>query len=371
MIPLLVLLAVQGSGTPPTENAGADRAGTDARCLLEAAEAARAAPVIEPQFDAGSASRIGTAIGAGIVRNSERRRALKTCRTRSDANRPAVRNAAEQPAGSPVGALSHFRDCAECPDMIVLPAGRFSAGPREGEVVSGAPAFARKAVAIARPFAIGAREVTVGEYRSCVEAGACTISPATLMAWQAGSQLPPRPYPSHDAPVRRWDWRDLPVSGVSHDDAMAYAGWLTRRTARAYRLPSSTEWEYAARAGSETRYPWGNAPAGTHATVKGTAPFGMEPLRAGGSEYPVAVFAPNRWGLFDVVGGVGELTADCAAAPDLRMTPADGTPYVAQPCPTAVIRGGVDWPTPTLAYWTAAFRNNRVSRVGFRLAADF
>src|SRR5215472_15845058 len=132
-----------------------------------------------------------------------------------------------------------FRECAkDCPEMVVVPAGEFMMGspPTEkGRMPDEGP---RHRVTIARPFAVSKYDVTFNDWDACVSVGGC-----------------PREGRAGDV-----DWgRDTrPVIYVSWDDAQQYVAWLSQMTGKPYRLLSDAEFEYAARAGTQTAYPWGD-----------------------------------------------------------------------------------------------------------------
>jgi formylglycine-generating enzyme required for sulfatase activity len=147
---------------------------------------------------------------------------------------------APQPAAS-------IRDCSDCPELIVVPASTFGMGSPDDEVGRDVSEGPQHPVTIARPFALGKFEVTFGEFRKFVEATGYAVNQT---CWND-----PNFFPDY----RRTD-RD-PVICVSWDDARAYAAWLSEKTGKPYRLPSEAEWEYAARAGSRTIYPWGDRAA--------------------------------------------------------------------------------------------------------------
>src|SRR5712671_7062372 len=113
-----------------------------------------------------------------------------------------------------------FRDCPDCSEMVVVPAGEFKMG--SGETVYEKP---EHRVVIANPFAIGRREITFEEWDLCVASGGCKYRPDDH-GWARGSR---------------------PVIDVSWDDAKAFVNWLSQKTQKGYRLPSEAEWEYAAR----------------------------------------------------------------------------------------------------------------------------
>src|SRR5262249_27293918 len=139
------------------------------------------------------------------------------------------RPAPSRPAAS--GPYAAFRDCAQCPEMVPLPGGSFTMGSADDP--SERPT---RQVSVQR-FDIGRFPVTVGEWRECLAAKACTYAPLA----------------EADA--------EAPVSNVSWNDAQQYVGWLAKLTQRKYRLPSEAEWEYAARARTATKFWWGVQPA--------------------------------------------------------------------------------------------------------------
>ena len=160
--------------------------------------------------------------------------------------------------------------------------------------------------------------------------------------------------------------------GVSWDDATAFAAWLAATTGKPYRLPSETEWEYAARAGSSTRYWWGDAPAPDGRAMAACAGCGSpwdakEPA-------PVGSFPANPFGVAGTAGAVWEWTADVYCA-DFGRSAADGAARTAESCPTAgdlrVLRGGSSFSPPAQIRSSIRLRNVRSFRsttVGFRVA---
>ena len=203
-----------------------------------------------------------------------------------------------------------FRDCEQCPEMVVVPGGRFRIGDLSGDSLSGGKPVHE--VTIAEPFAVGRYEVTLAEWDACVVAGGCAYRPGDL-GWGRGSR---------------------PVITVSWDDAQEYVRWLSRETGKTYRLLSEAEWEYAARAGSTTKYPWGDNLGNNKAHC-----------RACGSQWdvkrtaPVGSFKPNAFGLFDTVGNVWEWVADCEND-SYEGAPADGSAWMSGACKKRVLRGG-------------------------------
>ena len=127
-----------------------------------------------------------------------------------------------------------FHDCDQCPEMVVVPEGRFRMGDLAGD--GGSDEKPVHDVTIASSFAVGKYEVTFAEWDACVAGGGCTHWPADE-GWGRGTR---------------------PVLNVSWDDTQAYVRWLSRETGKPYRLLSEAEWEYVARAGSTTKYQWGD-----------------------------------------------------------------------------------------------------------------
>src|SRR5215510_12173514 len=132
------------------------------------------------------------------------------------------------------GAVTEFKDCAGCPHMVVIPAGEFTMGSPPAEQ----QAEAQHRVTIAAPFAVSKFEITFDEWDACVNGGGCRGYRPDDEGWGRGAR---------------------PVMNTSWEDAKAYAAWLGRKTGQPYRLLSEAEWEYAARAGTTTAYPYEDA----------------------------------------------------------------------------------------------------------------
>ena len=175
----------------------------------------------------------------------------------------------------------------------------------------------------------------------------------------------------------------MPVLHVSARDAEAYAAWLSAQSGEAYRLPSEAEFEYAMRAGSETRFPWGDGPpppgAGNFTGGNDESPSGREwrnAFRGYGDGHwgpaRVATFAANGYGLHDLAGNVSEWVADCWHD-GYRRAPDDGQAWVNPGCRTRVMRGGA-WasaPEQTRSAWRAPARVDTTNaRLGFRVVRE-
>ena len=132
-----------------------------------------------------------------------------------------------------------------------------------------------------------------------------------------------------------WGRGSRPVIKVSQEDAKAYATWLSAQTGKTYRLPSEAEWEYAARAGTSTRYSWGNEIGVNRANCDGCGSAWDDEQTA-----PVGSFAANAFGLFDMHGNVKEWVADCRHH-NYEGAPTDGSAWTNGCSSTlAVVRGG-------------------------------
>jgi formylglycine-generating enzyme required for sulfatase activity len=201
-----------------------------------------------------------------------------------------------------------FRDCVECPKMVVVPPGRFTMGA-DGRRPDERPAHQ---VTIDYPFAMSVYEITIAEWDACLQDGDCTYSPAG----------------------RKENNERLPISNVSWEDARDYTRWLSDKTGEEYRLPSEAEWEYATRGGMETAYWWGDDVGEHHAHCKvcGSQWNNDGPL-------PVGSFKPNPFGLYDVHGNVWEWTADCWNS-NYNGAPQDGSVWTDGDCWKRVLRGG-------------------------------
>ncbi len=229
------------------------------------------------------------------------------------------RRAAEASARKTLAAGEAFRDCPTCPEMIVVPAGRFMMGSPDSESEALADERPQHPVTIAQAFAIGRYEVTFKEWDACVADGGC------------------RGYRPDD---KGWGRGLRPVINMSWDDAQAYVTWLGKKTSKPYRLPSEAEWEYAARAGSTTRYWWGNDSGKNNANCDGCG------SRWDGKQTaPVGSFRPNDFGLSDTAGNVWEWVEDCWNE-NYHGAPSDGSAWLGGNCSEHVLRGGSWSDTP-------------------------
>ena len=222
-----------------------------------------------------------------------------------------------------------FKDCADCPTMVVVPAGSFWQGSDEQNPQVLKKETPRRMVTIAEPFAVGVFEITFAQWDTCVAAGGCSTRPAD----------------------NAWGRANRPVIMVSWNDAVEFTTWLSERTGQLYSLPSESQWEYVARAGTEGDWlggdpsrvcEYGNV-AGSESGLRWqhadcADPAALETLPAGS-------LRANAFGLHDVIGNVAEWTLDCMNLSYLDA-PADGSAWGRGICSSRMTRGG-SWFTGT------------------------
>ena len=211
-----------------------------------------------------------------------------------------------------------FRDCAECPLMVRIPAGTFTMGAPESEPHTYDDERPQRTVSIPA-FAASAHEVTFAEWDACVAAGGCG---------------------GHSPRDSGWGRDERPVMRVSWNDAQSYVDWLSRASGQRYRLLTESEWEYAARAGTTTPFHTGETITPQQANYDGTSGY---PSSSGSGLYrmqtvPVGSFAPNGFGLHDMHGNVREWVQDCYG--DYGNAPSDGSAAEREGCSKRVYRGG-------------------------------
>ncbi len=258
---------------------------------------------------------------------------------------------------SPVFAQQTTRDCRDCPELVRIGAGGFTMGATLAEEErEGTPRQDRgetsplHEVMIGSTFWLGRAAVTREEFAAFAKATGHRTGDA-CHAYGADRKW---------RNIRGRTWRAPgfaqtgrhPVVCVSWDDATAYVVWLSKATGKTYRLPSEAEWEYAARAGTQTARFWGdgrdeacrfaNVADRTGATRLGwdNKPETVFRCTDGHAHTsPVGSFPANPWGLSDMLGNVWQWTADCWNE-TYRGAPADGTPWTSGDCARRVARGG-------------------------------
>ena len=229
-----------------------------------------------------------------------------------------------------------FRDCGECPEMVVVPAGSFTMGSPPSEEGRQDDEGPRHRVRISEPFAVGRYEVTRGEYGRFVSA---TGHSSGDFCWIWDGEGKRRSGYGWRNPGYSQTDRD-PVACVSWKDARSYVGWLGRKTGKGYRLLSESEWEYAARAGTTGPFHTGRTISTDQANYWGEKVYGSG--RKGvfrRRTVPVGSFAPNGFGLHDMHGNVSEWVEDCWNV-SYAGAPADGSAWKSGNCGRRVLRGG-------------------------------
>ena len=236
-----------------------------------------------------------------------------------------------------------FRDCPECPEMVVIPPGEFVMGSPDSERGRYSDEGPPHTVQIERTFALGKYEVTFAEWDACVADGGCNG------------------YRPHDFGLGQGE---RPVIYVSWDDADAYLGWLAGKTGKSYRFPNESEWEYAARAGTTTSFHWGDEAGRRNANCGNCIMDGFS------GTAPVGSFAANAFGVHDMLGNVSEWTEDCWNG-SYEGAPADGSAWRSGDCRARVRRGGSWSDKPRLlraALRTRDASEYRLQSIGFRVA---
>jgi len=269
---------------------------------------------------------------------------------------------------------SIIQDCPTCPALTVLPTGRFE----QGTAAADGSAFEKPPhwVMIAHPIALSTNAVTVDEFRAFVAATGRDMQGCDTYdgAWRHRAE-------------NNWENPGFvqtgshPVTCASWNDAKAYAAWLSAKTGHRYRLPSASEWEYAARAGGVAVQPWSEDGSGACASAN-VADQSAARRYPGWSVFacndgyvqtsPVGTFKANLFGLNDMLGNVFQWTEDCWNS-DYKAAPIDGSARMDGNCAERELRGGSWFSTP--AYVRANYRNHfgadyRTSSVGIRVARD-
>ncbi len=259
-----------------------------------------------------------------------------------------------------------FRDCPTCPQMVVVPAGTYQMGSPSYEAGRYDDEGPAHRVTLGQAFAVGVYEVTRGEYGRFV--GATGHAGGNSCYVLEGGGLEERSGRSWRNPGFRQSERE-PVVCVNWREARAYAEWLSRETGQSYRLLSEAEWEYVARAGTTTARYWGESEAGQCRYANG-ARGGANCDDGHHQMAPVGSFRPNAFGLFDVMGNVGEWVQDCWNN-NYVGAPSDGRAWEGGHCIGRVLRGGSWLNLPRdlrSANRNGILAGNRYFVLGFRIA---
>lgn len=273
------------------------------------------------------------------------------------------------------------------PDMVVLPVGSFRMGSADSEAGHDANESPQRQIGFGHGFAMARTEVTVEQFGRFVKATHYRSD-----ARRRGSSMVYDDTQGKLVAREGVDWRDdylgkpaaaqMPVLHVSWNDAQAYTIWLSSQSARLYRLPSEAEFEYALRAGRSGVYPWPDtAPPKSVGNLAGNDPSpGGRKWGDKFAEYsdgywgpaPVAHFAANAFGLYDMIGNVAEWTQDCWHD-GYRNAPRDASAWVNPGCMDRVVRGA-SWasaPSQARSAWRTHYgAGDSSARIGFRVARE-
>ena len=213
-----------------------------------------------------------------------------------------------------------FKECNDCPEMVVVPKGTFMMGTPATEIDRSKGEDPVHRVTIAKPFAVARFSISFEDWDTCLAEGGCR-----------GNRLD-----DHGKGRGR-----MPVQSVKYSDAEAYLAWLSKKVGRTYRLPSESEREYFTRAGTTTPFWFGKTIGPQDANYYASIPYANGP-RGEDSKGPKPVdsYAPNPFGLYQVHGNVYEWTQDCYNKRYTEDTPTDGSPWLEGDCTQRMVRGG-------------------------------
>lgn len=264
-----------------------------------------------------------------------------------------------------------IKECRNCPELVVLPAGSFMMGSPAQEA-DRRDNEAQRRITFARPFAMSVTPVTWDQWEACARDRWCEDAAIELALKQNPDGTTNREYRDFGRGTR-------PAVGMSWHDAQKFVGWLNWKSGSddAYHLPSEAEWEYAARAGTTTTFPWGDEINYDYGNFGKRTKGELGGLAEGRDTWvdetsPVASFPPNAWGLYDMHGNIFEWTQDCMQN-DLSKAPVDGRANTDGDCMVRVFRSGTFMSNPYMqrsarrgAPYQATVRGRNY--LGFRVA---
>ena len=338
------------------------------------------------------AEQAGAAIDAGQLDRAEsllaQLDAVSAQQQGVDELRARIVNARNYASLKPGQAISDdLSSGGKAPEVVVVPVGSFTMGTPDGEADRKSNEGPRHRVNI-RGFALGRSEVTVGQFRAFVRATGYRATSeqgggSSIYDEKTGSMADKSGVTWEDDHAGKRADSNLPVIHVSWNDAKAYVDWIARETGKPYRLPSEAEFEYVLRAGSDTRYPWGDGnPTRLVGNLTGDGERSasrrnwVNAFPDYNDNYwgpaPVRSFEPNRFGIYDMAGNVSEWVEDCWHD-NYQRAPADGSAWVNPGCTRRVIRGA-SWasaPDQVRAGFRLTASSSTVNpRLGFRVARD-
>jgi len=282
-------------------------------------------------------------------------------------------------------AITRFRDCIGCPEMVVIPPGSFTMGVSQSEMsryaIPSSQSLDLHQVKLNHPFALGEYLVTRKQYAIFVEEtgyydheNGCAALPLRGTRWEFDTTRSWR-----DPGFAQAD--DHPVVCVGWYDAIAYVKWLSGKTGQNYRLPTEAEWEYAGRAGGNAGHYFADETICEFANVRDRS---KQQLYSAGQFFecdggyantsPVGSFPPNGFGLYDMLGNARQWVEDCWKN-SYTDAPVDGSAREGVPCSFRVTRGG-SWNSTDRFVYNLGHRSNsppnwRSEIFGFRVARDY
>ncbi len=230
----------------------------------------------------------------------------------------------------------HFRECAACPEMVVVPGGEYTMGSSDDEAERYSNEGPQHRVKIPRRFAVGKLKVTRDEYETFVNE--TSYSGGDKCFTLEDGKAEERTGRSFRNPGFDQDGKH-PVVCINWDDAKAYVAWLSKKTGKLYRLLSESEWEYVARAGTKTPFWWGSSISPDQANYDGNSSYGGGKGQYRQKTVPADMFEANPWGLYQVHGNAFEWVEDCWNE-TYQYAPSDDWVRLAGNCSRHVRRGG-------------------------------
>lgn len=214
-----------------------------------------------------------------------------------------------------------FRECDTCPEMVVVPKGSFVMGTPASEPERESGEDPQHKVTIRQPFAVGRFTISFDEWDACLADGGCDGFKGTEFGYGRGR---------------------LPAVGITFAAAKSYLAWLSKKVGRTYRLPSESEREYFARAGTTTPFWFGNTISAKQANYAAVLTYNNATNLDIHNNGPMLVdsFAANKFGIYQVHGNAEEWVEDCYNKRYTQDTPADGSPWLEGNCTRRMVRGG-------------------------------
>ncbi|KRP77455.1 formylglycine-generating enzyme family protein [Pseudomonas veronii] len=253
-----------------------------------------------------------------------------------------------------------FKDCKDCPEMVVLPAGTFTMGTPDDEVGREPDEGPTHAVTFAKPFAMSRFQITAGEWDSYIRQTGVKIADGDTRPGRECIASKPR-YPQSPR---------QPAVCMDMDDIKHYVAWLSKKTGQPYHMVSEAQREYAARAGSSEPFPFPFDEGKGYSIAEHANTYG--PADGYSFSSPAGSYPPNAFGMYDMHGNVYERVADCEH-PNYIGAPTDGSAWVEPNCESYQIRGN-DWGEAPV-FSRSGNRNNiypqtRGDWIGFRVVRD-